>query len=72
LVISISHPPLLPPFNSFQNLDHGIIPEYQEKFDNRNIENPAAFNPALTPFLKAECEQWRVGECIQICKAGKP
>jgi hypothetical protein len=27
---------------------------------------------ALTPCLKAECEQWRGGECIQIRKAGKP
>ena len=26
---------------------------------------------ALTPCLKAECEQWRGGECIQIRKAGK-
>ena len=27
---------------------------------------------ALTPCLKAECDQWRGGECIQIRKAGKP
>jgi hypothetical protein len=25
---------------------------------------------ALTPCLKAECEQWGDGECIQIRKAG--
>jgi hypothetical protein len=27
---------------------------------------------ALTPCLKAECDKWRDGECIQIRKAGKP
>jgi len=27
---------------------------------------------ALTPCLKAKCEQWRDDECIQIRKAGKP
>jgi hypothetical protein len=27
---------------------------------------------ALTPCLKAGCEQWKGGECIQIRKAGKP
>jgi hypothetical protein len=27
---------------------------------------------ALTPCLKAECDMWRGGECIQIRKAGKP
>jgi len=30
------------------------------------------FNPALVPCRKAECDQWRGGECIQIRKAGKP
>ena len=27
---------------------------------------------ALTPCRKAECEQWRDGECIHIRKVGKP
>jgi hypothetical protein len=27
---------------------------------------------ALTPCLKAGCDMWRGGECIQIRKAGKP
>jgi hypothetical protein len=37
-----------------------------------DIRNLMKIPIALTPCLKAECEQWRDGECIRIRKAGKP
>jgi len=37
-----------------------------------DIRNLMSIPIALTPCLKAECDQWRGGECIQIRKAGKP
>ena len=33
--------------------------------------NNGSFSQALAPCLKAECDQWGGGECIQIRKAGK-
>jgi hypothetical protein len=37
-----------------------------------DIRNLMKIPIALTPCLKAECDQWMEGECIQIRKAGKP
>ena len=43
-----------------------------QKNSDVNLNDGTISDLALTPCLKAECEQWRGRECIQICKAGKP
>jgi hypothetical protein len=36
------------------------------------INNSVDFSPALTPWLRSDCNQWKDGESIHIRKAGKP
>lgn len=37
-----------------------------------DIRNVMKIPVVLTSCLKADCDQWRGGECIHIRKAGKP
>jgi hypothetical protein len=34
------------------------------------INNGEDFDPALTPYLKTECKQWRDGWCVLINEMG--